>query len=232
MKLKNTLKRIVFYGTLLAGFNYYALPLATSVGTWELKKEATNPKVQKVCQTDKYLEDILASIDRQTVEPLQLLKAAHAIASKKLDYRAGWHIGKRSAYKGSADCKYFSLFTYSNYLYLADQIGKPSMKDKVRLNMGYKYDGKKVNYGHTWLQVLIDDKWCNYETTIDNIRKNETINFKELDKKIPDEKVLEDGKEIATSCIQEENGSLKNHTNYNFTIETGADLKTVLKGRI
>lgn len=228
MALKNTLKRIAFYGTMLAALNYYALPAVTSIGTKLMKKEAVNPKVQKVCQTDKYLEDILSSIDRLTVEPLQLLKAAHAITSKKLDYRGGWNTGKKDAYKGSADCKYFSLFTYSNFLYLADQIGRPSMKDKVRLNMGYKYDSNKVKYGHTWLQVLIDDKWHNYETTIDNIRKNEDINFKELDQKIPDKKVLEDGKEMPVSYIQEENGLLENHTNYNFSIETGADLKKVL----
>jgi len=228
MAIKNTLKRIAFWGTMIAALNYYTLPLVTGAGTKMLKKEATNPKVQKVCQTDKYLEDILASIDRHTVEPLQLLKAAHAIASKKLDYRAGWSTGKRDAYKGSADCKYFSLFTYSNFLYLADQIGRPSMKDKVRLNMGYKHDDKKVDYGHTWLQVLIEDKWCNYETTIDTIRKNENINFKELDTKIPDEKVLEDGKETPVSYIQEENGLLRNHTDYGFSIRTGADLKKLL----
>ncbi|MDP2907546.1 MAG: hypothetical protein Q8O03_06400 [Nanoarchaeota archaeon] len=228
MTLKNTLKRIAFYGTMLAALNYYALPAVTSVGTKLMKKEAVNTKVQKVCQTDKYLEDILSSIDRLTVEPLQLLKAAHAITSKKLEYRGGWSTSKKDAYKGNADCKYFSLFTYSNFLYLADQIGRPSLKDKVRLNMGYKHDGDKVSYGHTWLQVLIGDKWRNYETTIDPIWKNEAINFKELDQKFPDKLVLEDGKETPVSYIQEENGLIKDHTNYKFSIETGADLKKVL----
>lgn len=226
MKLKNALKRVAFYGTFLAFLNYYGLPIGGCIGAKMLKKEAQNKKVQQVCQTDRYLEDIISSIDRQNCEPLQLLKAAHAITSKRLDYQnTFWSSEKGQAFKGKADCKYFSLFTYSNFLYLADEIGKPSMKDQVRLMIGFSYDDDRVNYGHVWLQVQIDGKWHDYETTEDPIRNNEKINFKELDEKLPDEKVLDCV--ICTPCsqVQYENGLLKDRTNFTFSMETGAELR-------
>lgn len=227
MKLKNVLKRVAFYGAFLAFLNYYGLPIGGCIGAKMLKKEAQNKKVQQVCQTDRYLEDIISSIDRQTCEPLQLLKAAHAIASKKLDYQSTLWLGeKEQAFsKGKGDCKYFSLFTYSNFLYLADEIGRPSLKDQVRLVIGFSYDSDKIYCGHAWLQVQIDGKWHDYETTEDPIGKNEKIDFKNLDEKLPDEEVLDQTDCMPCSQVQYENGLLEDRTNFKFSIETGAELR-------
>lgn len=230
MALKNTLKRIAFYGTMLAALNYFSLPLVSSMAAKGYKKGIKNKEIQQVCQTDQYLEDILSSIDKYDCEPIQLLKAAHAITSKKLDlYNVVSDKEEKAIKKGKADCTYFSIFTYSNYLHLAEQLGRPSLKEKVRLNLGLGYSDGKTQFGHVWLQVFIDGEWHNYETTKDLVGKNERIDFKRLEEKIPDEKVLDNDaiKAIPISRVQDEYGLLKDKTNYSFSVETGADLKSL-----
>jgi len=230
MKLKNALKRVAFYGTLLAFLNYAGLPIAGAIGAKTLKKQIQKKEVQIACQTDKYLEDIVSTIDKYNCTPLQILKAAHAITSKKLTpTKSSITLNSKKAYKeGKADCKYFSTFTYSNYLYLAEQLGLPSMKGDVRMCIGYEYDDKKVKYGHAWLQVMIDGKWRNYETTEDRITKNETIDFKNLDEKIPDSEVIDSLPATACSVIKNDYGILEDKTDFLFSIKTGADLKKLL----
>lgn len=229
MKL-DTLKRIVFYGTFLAFLNYAGLPISGAIGAKTLKREVQKKEVQIACQTDKYLEDIVGSIDKYTCTPLQLLKAAHAITAKKLTpTKSSMTLSSKKAYKeGKADCKYYSTFTYSNFLYLAEQLGMYDLKDKVRMCIGYNYDNKKVKYGHAWLQVKIDGEWHNYETTEDKIQKNETINFKNLDEKIPDSEVIDSLPAKACSVITNDYGILKDKTDYLYSLKTGATLKKVL----
>jgi hypothetical protein len=94
--------------------------------------------------------------------------------------------------------------------------------------IGYEYDDKKVKYGHAWLQVMIDGKWRNYETTEDRITKNETIDFKNLDEKIPDSEVIDSLPATACSVIKNDYGILEDKTDFLFSIKTGADLKKLL----
>ncbi len=230
MAINKTLKRIVFWGTFLAFLNYYSLPIGGCIGAKILKKEIQKKEVQIACQTDKYLEDIVGSIDKYAGTPLQILKAAHAITSKKMSYNKDfWSNESKDAFKnGKGDCRYFAAFTYSNFLYLAEQLGMYSMKDKVRMCIGYNYDDKKVDYGHAWLQVMINGEWRNYETTEDRITKNETINFKNLDEKIPDSKVIDSMPATACSVIKNDYGILEDKTDFLFSVKTGADLKKLL----
>lgn len=231
MKLKKTIERVALWGTMIAALNYFSLPIVSSLAVKQYKSKIHNKEIQQVCQTDQYLEDILSSIDRTSCEPIQLLKAAHAITSKKLDlYNVVSDKGEKALKKRKADCTYFSIFTYSNYLHLADQLGIPSLKDKVRLNSGLGYSDGKTQFGHLWLQVLIDGKWHDYETTKDLIGQNEKIDFKRLEEKLPDEKVLDNVKAIPISQVQDGYGLLKDRTDYLFSIKTGADLKSGLRG--
>lgn len=230
MALSNTLKRIIFYGTFLAFLNYAGLSIAGAIGAKTLKKQIQKKEVQIACQTDKYLEDIVGSIDKYNCTPLQLLKAAHAITSKKMNYNKDFwaNESKQALNEGKGDCRYFSAFTYSNFLYLAEQLGMCSMKDKVRMCIGYNYDDKKVNYGHAWLQVMINGEWHNYETTEDRIKKNETIDFKNLDEKIPDSEVIDSLPATACSVIKNDYEILEDKTDFLFSVKTGADLKKLL----
>ncbi len=228
MKIKNLLKRVAFYGAFLTFLNYYALPIGGYVGARSLKSEVRNKSIQQTCQTDQHLEDIISSIDTKTCETLPILKAAHAITSKKLSYNHNfWSSEKGKALKeGKTDCKYFSLFTYSNFIYLVEELGRPSLKEDVRLIIGYDYKNGQTDYGHAWLQVFTDGKWRDYETTIDPIGKQEKIDFKNLDEKLPDEKVLEDATATPCSTLRYKNGLLETDTNLAFSFETGADLKS------
>lgn len=55
--------------------------------------------------------------------------------------------------------------------------------------------------------------------------REDKIEFKELDSKLPDWLVLDKLSSSMASYVRYEDGKLRNHTNMLFSIETGADLK-------
>lgn len=230
MKIKNLMGRVMFYGATIAFLNYFGLPLSTFTVSQILKKEAQDKRIQEVCKTDSSLEKIAHGIDVKSCDAPLLLKAAHAVTLKWLtiDYNKPWFGEKKRALEeGKAMCKYFSAFTYSNYLYLADKLGRPELKNKVRLCTGFVYDGKKVDGAHAWLQVHHNNKWNDYETLIDLVNREDEINFRTLKNLPVYEGCLLDNENYSyASFIQFDNDKLVNSTNLFYTIESGADLKS------
>lgn len=153
MKLRRLIEGFIVYGFLAVCFNYVSLPVSKHLSLTLLKKNLMDRSIQQVCKVDDHLDDIVANA-KQDSELLYVLKSAHALSSKWLKYEYVSSFGefKTALEKGEAKCSYFSAFTYSNFLYLADKLGKPELKDKIRLCAGYTVDEDgKLGSSHTWL---------------------------------------------------------------------------------
>ena len=137
--LKTIVKRALVYSFIwgvVGFFNYFGLPIAYGLNSNSIKKHIKDKKIQQVCRTDSWLEDIVASIDTKNCGVLPFVKAAHALSAKHLSYELPpllyqvFHSKeKKMALEGEADCSYFSIFTYSNFLYLAEKWGRPELKN-------------------------------------------------------------------------------------------------------
>jgi len=188
-------------------------------------------RIQQVCQVDSHLERIAASIDTKNCGALPLLKAAHALAARYLDYEfydpkvSPIEMEKEEALKtGKADCSYFAGFTHSNFLYLADKFKRPELKDKVRLCGGYIYD-----LPHAWLQVHLDNEWHDYGTTIDPFGDGDRINFWLLQWQLPTRVVLRNKKDYcAFDYVQHKKGRLVSYPNLWASVKSGRDMKNGL----
>jgi len=229
MRLRPIVERVVVYGAFALFLNYFGLPLGGHVSLTCMKNNLTKKKIQQVCKADSHLEDIAANIKKDS-ELLSILKSADALSSKWLKHGTPklFGEGKQALEKGEADCSYFSTFTYSNFLYLADKLEKPELKDKVRLCVGYLVDEKKELYGgHAWLQVYLDNEWKDYEATYDAI-KDEDIDFKNLDATFPDFIVFDCEGYKRFNYIQFEKGKLVKHINISGSFEHDVELKDLL----
>jgi len=231
MRLKPILERVIFYGLLAASVNYFGLPISDYVNLSRLKKNVENNKIQEVCKTDDYLEEIISNIDAENCNALQLLEVSQALSSKYLisDKLLTSHKKElnKALKEGKADCTYFSLFTYSNFLYLADKFDRPDLKDKVRFAEGAVLSSNNKLIGlHDWLQVYHENQWKNYESFIDYLDKESDINFKDLAKKEPF--IFDSANYHNNAYFQFENGRFKSYTNLSGSIESGVDYKDAL----
>ena len=220
MKFKSIIKILAACGAFAMSLNYFSLPGGTYIHSNSLKNNIRDKQIQKVCKTDSYLEQIKAD------NVLELVKVAHAISAKHLSYDCRIPIPfyeKEKALEGKADCSYFSGFTYSNFLYLADKLGKPEFKDKVKLCSGDW--GSSV---HAWLQVYFNNKWNNYEATYDRLKQKDKINFKNIHLQIPSWMILNHKNYHTFSFLHFENNELVNHTNIFKSFGSGADLKDLI----
>ncbi len=231
MKIRRLIGRVVFYGATLAFLNYYTLPLGTFAASEMLKRDDKDKRIQKVCKTDSYLEDIVSKINVEGCDALKLLKAAHAITSKwlSIDDNKSFFKEKKALEEGKALCKYYSTFTYSNFLYLTDKLGRPELKDKVRLCKGFVSESGGVDGGHAWLQVYSSDKWEDYETVMDFFKSDSEIDFGLLDVKISNSYVLGDETLSQSSFIHYENDKLVSYTNPSYSIESGIEARHFFK---
>lgn len=190
MKLKNLIKRIVLYGSLAIAFNYGLIPCYYSVSKPRMK-EMKNKKIQAVCKTDDYLQQIKQF---ESDEAFFYLRAAHMITSKFLsspiyfktlqDPKYEKHKEhmkgdkeEEAALDGIADCVYFSVFTFSNFNYLCDKLGKPELKDKVRYCEG-RVKTLTGEFNHVWLEVKAGDKWVDFDPSCDFFSEYDTLDFK------------------------------------------------------
>jgi len=221
------------YGATLAFLNYYTLPLGTFAASEILKRHSKDKRIQKICKTDSYLEDIVSSIDVKNCDALKILKASHAITSKWLSIDNNKSLFKektKALEEGKALCKYYSSFTYSNFLYLADKLGRPELKDKVRLCLGFVRENKEFAGGHAWLQVYSNDKWQNYEATIDFFGSKDNLYFEFLDLTLRDNYVLSNDETLSkASFINYEDDKLVSYTNPFYSIESGMEARHFFK---
>ncbi|MDP2907547.1 MAG: hypothetical protein Q8O03_06405 [Nanoarchaeota archaeon] len=224
---KSVVKRVIFYGSVLAFLNYFGPSICSSVAAKWVKHEVKDKGIQQVCKVDEHLEDIVNSIDVKSCDALKLLKTAHALASKKLDFSSSFWLGekKRAYEEGKADCRYFAAFTYSNFLYLADKAGREDLKEKVRLCLGFGYDGENVDAGHAWLQFYDGGRWRDYETTNDLVSREGKIDFGSIDDLIPDYQVLDYACCTPASWITYKDGVLKDETDIFFSFNTGIEAR-------
>jgi len=225
--LKSVVKRVIFYGSVLAFLNYFGPSIGSSVAAKWMKHEIKDRRIQQVCKVDDSLEDIVNSVDVKNCGALKLLKTAHALASKKLDFNSSSWPGEknRAFYGGKADCRYFAAFTYSNFLYLADKTGRGDIKDKVRLCLGFSYDGENVDAGHAWLQFYDRGEWHDYETSNDIFSRDDKIDFKSIDDLIPDYQVLDYTGCIPASWIICKDNKLKDETDIFYSFNTGIETR-------
>ncbi|MBM3200294.1 hypothetical protein FJZ53_05115 [Candidatus Woesearchaeota archaeon] len=220
-------KRVVFYGSVLAFLNYFGSSVCSFGAAKWMKHEVKDRRIQQVCKVDENLESIVDSIDIKGCDALKLLKTAHALVSKQLDYTASfWCNEKERAYvEGKADCRYFAAFTYSNFLSLADKLGRSDLKDKVRICMGLSSDGNRVDAGHVWLQFYDGGRWRDYETTNDLFDRDDNIDFGSIDNLIPDYAVLDYTTCVPSSWITYNNGDLEDNTDFLFSFNTGIEAR-------
>lgn len=215
MKVKNLLKRIVLYGSALLFVNSVTMPF----GDWLYQaqvQEIKDTKIQEACSIDDYLDE-LKEFDSN--DAFFYLKAAHAISSKFLsspvylkaiqDPRGKKYEGKLygkterlAAFEGVADCDYFSKFTYSNFNYICDKLGKPELKEDVRYCEGRLKDVGEW-WNHVWLQYKKNGKWVDYNTLWDFFSENSKIDFKSLKFTYPQ------GESNVTYFVDSKDGELK-----------------------
>lgn len=225
MKLRRLVESVIVYGFLAVCFNYVFLPINKHIYLTLLKKNLIDRNIQQVCKVDDHLDDIVANLKKDS-ELLSVLKSAHALSLKWLEYEHVSIFGefKTALEKGEAKCSYFSAFTYSNFLYLSDKLGKPELKDKVRLCDGCIVDEEgELDSLHAWLQVYLNNKWRNYETTVDPIKKNHNLKFKNLDDILPNWEVLDYGEYKLFSYLKFENDKFVGYTNLSASLESGID---------
>jgi len=230
MKIKSLIKRIILYGSAVLFINYAGMPFSSFLYQ-EQVKEIKNKKIQKVCKTEDYLPELKTL---ESGEALTYLRAAHAITSKflstpiyfkaikdpkgeKYENNLQGEVEKAAAFEGVADCVYFSTFTFSNFNYICDKLGKPELKEQVRYCDGrVKEQGQEWN--HAWLQYKKDGKWVDYNTVFDLFSQKSKINFKALNFKCPQ------GKSHATYFIDSKNGKLKGHMHWGNILKGKASL--------
>jgi len=231
MNLKKWVEKIIIYGSMTAFLNYFCLPISMNFACNYMKRHTKDPLIQKVCQVDSYLEDIANNIDVKNADALTFLKIAHAFTTKHLDYKATAFNEFNRALRGRADCTYFSNFTYSNFLYLADKFDRKDLKDKVKLVGGLVLDGDgEIDAGHAWLQIYHKDKWMNYETTTDILEPDDKLDFSNLDGLVS-KYVLSDVDKYSYhfSHIHYDQGKSSSYFNPMASIESGIDFKDFLK---
>jgi len=234
MRLKPIIQRVVVYGFLAVSLNYFGLPLGSSASLALMKQTAKKKEVQKVCKVDEHLDNIVENMNKDS-ELLYTLKSAHALSSKWLHYGRGldninvFGEGRKALKKGEADCSYFSTFAYSNFLYLADKLEKPELKDKVRLCVGSLRNSKKEVYGfHAWLQVYLDNEWKDYEATFDFISKKTDLDFKNLDSLFYDDFLFDCEGYNSGGHIHFKDGKLVTDVEWLDSFGEGADFKDLL----
>ncbi|MBU4501039.1 MAG: hypothetical protein KKA79_00485, partial [Nanoarchaeota archaeon] len=150
------------------------------------------------------------------------VRAAHAFTSKLLEYKLTSFDEFDKALSGRGDCSYFSNFTYSNFLYLVEKFNRDDLKDKVRLAAGHIIDDKgKLEGVHAWLQVLHNGKWVNYETTIDNLRDDDELDFNHLDIMVwPFALSSSTDGTYHFSYVKHEKGKLQTYTNISASLDS------------
>lgn len=233
MKISRLIGRVVFYGATLAFLNYYTLPLGTFAASEMLRRDTKDKRIQKVCKTDSYLEDIISKINVESCDALPLLKAAHAITSKWLSIdnnKSFFKEKKKALEEGKSLCKYYATFTYSNFLYLADKLGRTELKDDVKLCLGFIHENKEFTGGHAWLKVYSNDKWQDYETTIDFFKSEDKICFESLGLSIRNDYVFSIDETLSqVSFVHYEKDKLVSYTNPSYSIESGIDARSFFK---
>ncbi len=231
--ISGLIKRGLCYGSVIFLFNYGYIPFIDIIHARIQKSQIKDTRIQKVCNVDQSLKEISQGLKESNKALLYLLKSAHALSSKYLTYKAGgvFDIEKEIALKeGKADCSYFSIFTYSNFLYLAEKLNKEEFKDKVRLRGGFIKDSQNQG-GHVWIEIYLNNKWCQYEAVVDFFQGGDQINFRNLDNIIKDCFVINsDGERTyySSSFIQYENENLVVTSNPFFSWETGFDIKHLI----
>jgi len=219
MKRKK-LKKILYVLFSLFLFDRYAYPLIHySIPSIYVKKAIKSKKIQKLCKTDLYLKFL--KDDLKT--PLSVLKLAHLVTAKYLTYVP--HIDfpfkeRRDAFeKGEADCSFYSIFVYSNYLYIVEKLGLNHLKDKVRLVTGY-VSTEDVSGAHRWVEYKEDGAWKVYETTDDIFESCEFLcpSKKSIEEELKLVENLNEGNYYGLTYIHFKNGELKR----------GANLKNII----
>lgn len=82
MKLKSVLKKAVICGAFAVLLNYFTLPAGSFVASKFMKYNTRDKKIQQVCKTDEHLEDIIASIDANDCEALEVVKGSSCCNNK------------------------------------------------------------------------------------------------------------------------------------------------------
>lgn len=233
--MKSLARRIILYTAALASaffINNLSVPSLDCAARMHVS-DAKDKRIQQVCKTAESLEEIAMAKDGAKGETMFLLKAAHALSARHLELADGVYKYKsdasffglksltaeeaEAALEGKADCSFFSVYTYSNFSYLAERL-KPELKKNVRLCTGLYRPYKGKYYGHTWLEVKVNDKWLPYETTWDMHKSSDKIQFSKLEKTMPDNFLLGNEEDyIRTYFVDESGGHIdfKNSAKWN-----------------
>ena len=147
-----------------------------------------NPDIQEAMETNDYLHFYIG--DDEDVA-LKYLKLAHAITTKFLTVEDDGDTGISYEMLETrvGNCDETSRLSYSNFLYLADSLGKPELKDYVRLANGDAHT-EEVSGGHMWLEVYQDGSWLPYETTMNDLPEDQKINPGSIDELVVTDDVL------------------------------------------
>ena len=147
-----------------------------------------NPDIQEAMETKDYFHFYIG--DNEDVA-LKYLKLAHAITTKFLTVEDDGDTGISYEMLETrvGNCDETSRCSYSNFLYLVDSLGKPELKDYVRIVNGDAHT-EEVSGGHMWLEVYQDGSWLPYETTMNDLSENQKINPGSIDELVVTDDVL------------------------------------------
>lgn len=237
MKLQSVIKRVLIYGSIALFLNYGGIPLSSWLYQDKVR-DIENKRIQKVCNIEDYIPKIKKV---ESNDALHYLKIAHAISSKSLstplnfkavkDLRGKKYEGKlqgptekKAAFEGVADCVYFSVFTYSNFNYLCDKLGKPELKKDVRYCEGKV---EKQEWDHAWLQYRKDGKWHDFNAVMDFFSKDSKLDF---DSFKPGDFLYDQEKSYTTYFVDSEEGKLKGRMNFESILKGKSNiLKDIIK---
>ncbi len=148
-----------------------------------------NPKIQECMNTEKYIHNFSGKDNSET--SLKYLKLAHAITTKHMDIRnySRWVSDELRLNSRRGNCTEISRYSYSNFLYLLDEVGKPELKDYVRLALG-DVSEEKGSGKHMWLEVYQNNKWEPYESINVDLDSSQIIKPESIDSLIPTERVV------------------------------------------
>ena len=166
-KIKKIINALLITASLYV-FNKGFIPLVGFVGfnLWD------NPTTQIAMGANEYHYIYFGNNEQKSQ---QYLKLAHAITMKYLELdNPPFSIGdKLSSKKG--DCSEAARFTYSNYLYLTTVAGMPELSSYVRLVGGEVMMGDTKG-AHEWLELVQNETWITYETTLNDLDESVIIN--------------------------------------------------------
>jgi hypothetical protein len=186
MKLSKKIKNVSKILFTAYAINNFSMPIGYLIGN--IPSSLTNSNIQTSMQTGDYVYNYVGTDEEIS---LDFLKLAHAITLKNIDYtRENLNDDNDNLNAGIGDCYEIGRFTYSNYLYLIDRVGKSDLSKFVKLSAGQVFTSSGGG-GHMWLEIFQEGEWKNYDTTSINFPKSIIFDPRMIDYVISDNDVLD-----------------------------------------